>query len=318
MENHIEETNQDVHGLENLPENQRNETKEILADIQKEEDAKANESKKDEGDQKPEDKKPEDEGDKKPEDKGDKDGKKDGEEGTQDKLPRRDTKLVPSYILGIEKTKFEKREKELMDEIDALKTGAKPNVDGEKKEPTKVEIKSLVDKIVTDNEIADPKVISDIFEAVDAYVKDKTQLPPEILAKLQVVDELKSQHEIALEEINFSKDFDKQILPLIKAEYGDDIPEDKVAEIKEKLKGIAYSDEYAKVSYDEIYRGKNDFRGLHTPKKRSAEGTRQTAVDLKAGEKTYTEELSEEEYNKLTPAEQQKYEDAMARRERKG
>lgn len=286
MENHIEETNQDVHGLENLPENQRNETKEILADIQKEEDAKATEAKKDEGDQKPEDGKPED---KKPEEKPE-EGKKDGEEGTQDKT-RRDSKLVPSYLLGIEKTKFEKREKELIAEIDALKTGAKPNVDGEKKEPTKVEIKALVDKIVADNEIADPKVIADIFEVVDAYIKDNIKLPPELIAKLNVVDELKSQHEIAIEEVNFSKDFDKQILPLIKAEYGDDIPEDKVAEIKEKLKGIAYSDDYAKVSYDEIYRGKNDFRNLYTPKKRSAEGTHQTAVDLKAGEKTYTEEL---------------------------
>lgn len=317
MSENIDETKQDVHGLQNLPEDKRKETEEILSEIQKDEDEKNPKPKENEKPQKSEEELKKEEEAKAEADKQklEDDKTKTGNEDSKDKLPRRDSKLVPSYLLGIEKTKAENREKELLKEIEALKTGAK--TDGnDKKEIPKVEIKALVDKIVADNNVEDPKVISDIMDAVDAYLKDKTQIPPEIMEKLKVVDDLKNQHEIALEEINFSNDFDKIVLPAIKAEYGDDVPAEKIAEIKAKLKEVAYTNEYAKVPYDEIYSGKKDFRNLYTPKKRSAEGVHGSNLDLKSGKKVFDTELTTEEYNKLPPEDQQQYEDTMANKER--
>jgi hypothetical protein len=325
MENHIEETTQDVHGLDNLAPGAKKETEEILADINKEEEAKKAAELLKNGEKppkSPEEIKAEEDAKKLADEqaaKKEEEDKKKADLEESQKKPRRESKLVPSYLLGIEKTEREKREKELLAEIELLKKGAKPDGDGssEHKEIPKVEIKALVDKLVADNQIEDPKVIEDVFKAVEAFVNEKTKLPADVLEKLKTVDELKSQAEVAVEEANFNKDFDKDILPLIKAEYGDDIPVEKITEIKEKLKAIAYTPEYQKISYDEIYFGKKDFRGLHTPSKRSAEGSGSGASDLTKSTESFDKELSEEEYNALSPEDQQKYEDTMAKQERK-
>lgn len=329
MSDHNQDSQQDEHGLQNLPEGARKETEEILSEIDKEAAAKAEadksaaeasmseEEKKKAADEAAEKAKADEDAKKKAED----DKKKSDQEG--DKEPRRDTKLIPAWKLKVAEDQAKKREDDLIKEIETLKTTAKPADDksNEKKpEDQNTEIKTIVDKIVAENNIEDPKVIEDMFAAIDAYVKNKTALPQDILEKLKDIDTLKSKaqaDEIAIEEANFNKDFDKIILPLVKAEYGDDVPQEKIDKIKGDLKGIAYTPEYEKISYDEIYLGKKDFRGLHAPKARSAEGDRSGSVELKKGEGSYDRELSEAEYNALSMDEQEKYENSMAKRERK-
>lgn len=306
----IKDANLDAHGLENLPKEKRDETEEILAEIQKEEDAKNPKPKEIEKPQKSEEEIKKEAEDKIAADKKIEEDKiKSGDEGSKDKSRR-----VPSYVLGIEKSRAEKREQELLKEIETLKATANP--DGNNKKDIPLDAKTIVDKIVADHNVEDPKVIEDIMLGVQELLKNnKQELPADLSEKLKVVDDLKNQHEIAIEELNFNNDFDKNILPAIKAEYGDDIPVEKIADIRAKLKAIAYTPEYVKIPYDEIYSGKKDFRNLYVPSKRSAEGGR-TSVDMKPGEKVFEGELSADEYNKLNPDDQQKYEDAMAKKEK--
>ncbi len=319
MTQNIDETNKTSEGgLENMPKALREETESILAEIQQEEDLKNPKPKEDpEKPQKSEEEKKDDEK------KSEEDKSKTGEEGSKDNK-RREPTLVPAWKQKVMEKQASKREEELLAEIETLKkAGAKPeDKDVKKEEPKTNDVKSIVDKIVEKHQVEDPDVIKSIFEEVESLINDKSKTPQDVLEKLKDVDALKEEIkkgkieiEIANEEKNFNSDFDKIILPMIKAEYGETIPAEKISEIKAKLKEIAYTEQYAKVPYNEIYHGKGDFRNLYTAPKRSAEGGR-TSIDLGSGKKVFSEDLTDEEFNKLTPEEQEEYGNQMARKER--
>lgn len=307
MSNSNELTND---GLDNLPESQRKETQEILDDITKAEESKpkpedVDTSKKPEGEEKKDD-----EGDKKPE--LDKDGKPIKTEDESESSKRRPWQKAIEHKRKEHAAGLEQQVQDLTAKIAELTQRAKPD-DGK---PATTEQKNVlgdkVKKLVEESKIDVPP---EFIESIIQLAREGKELPEEITEKLAEVDKIKSAIEVEKEETFFSKDFDKLILPLVKAEYGDGIPEEKIAEIKEKLKQFAYSDQYGHLPYEEIYAAKKDFRGVVAPKKRSAEGPRNGSVTFDESKKDY-KNLTEAEALSLTPEEFDKWSDAQAANER--
>jgi hypothetical protein len=310
-----EESQQDDHGLNSLPANEREETQKILDEIdsedsnKKEEDANKDDTTKSKEVEKTEDK-PED--DKKSEDKSNED---DDANKDKDKKQRRDTTLIPAWKAKVAEEQKNKIISDLQKEIETLKgnPNEKKDIDNDSKDNDSNDIIKEVDELLKAKGLDDDDgLIKDLAK----ILAKRQNIPPEVMEKLKDIDRLNSEAEIKNEEINFSNDFNEQILPLIKAEYGDDIPEDKLKEIKESLKSIAYDPTYAKIPYEEIYRAKSEFRGVIAPKKKSAEGKNNNGIQMSDGAKNYAN-LTDEEVNNLTPDEFDKWSDAMAKNERR-
>lgn len=306
--------------MNGLPQKEREETQKIIDEIAAEEKGKADapaDDKPKDGDQKPKDGDKPAEGDGKPADgKQKKDGE--GDKGKDENRVRRSGKLIPAYVHYSAESKWKARESELTATItdltkkvqDAAKTAPKEEGgDGKPKAASREEkVKALAETHGYSEE-----VIKGILDLVD----DGKQLPPEIVKQIAEMSEttktLKQSREAELEEQEFNRDFDSQILPLIKAEYGDDVPQNVIEDIKEDLKAFAYGDaKYAEVPYDEIYNGKKEFRGVLPPKKKGAEHTHtggaEGALDAEnPGEIDLTKPLSDDAISKLSTKQLETY-----------
>lgn len=271
--------------LDGLPENQRKETQEILDEIGKENPPKPEE--------KPVEKKPEAE--KKPDEKPIEDSKRKG--------------LVPNWILEMKKDEWEKEKSTLLKQIKDLSNQPKPEAGKEAKEEEKnAKIKSIADKFGIEEK--------DVNEFVD-IVKELAGKPsPDLLKDVEDIRELKRQKEIEVEEAAFNADFDKIIAPLVKTEYSDKIPPEILSDIKEKLKEKAYDPKYVEVPLSTLYKGEDGFRGLYESEKKGAEGGRTGFTPISAG-KSF-EDITDEDLQKMSPEEFEKYSDRMAQEEKKG
>lgn len=276
MPNENKEPKQD--GLENLSESDRKETEEILKEIDGAATPPAPAADKPaEGAKPPEDKKPED---KKPADGAPADGKPaDGKPEDKKPAPRKPIKLMPTYVHEIEKGKLTK-------EIERLTTalaGKGPQKDG-KPAPTAddvdAEIKALADKHGFSEEFA-----KDLL-AISIKKIGGVKLPEGLEKKLETVDAMQAERETEKAEKEFSDDFSTIVLPLIKAEYGADVPDSVVADIKANLKEKSVSAGFENVPYEILYKGDDTFRGAIAAKGKGAEGGRGgTFVANGAGEK---------------------------------
>lgn len=270
--------------FEGLPAAEAEETKAILDELNGEAPKPADEKKPDDT-AKPEDKKPDETA--KPEGKTDEDGKKpDGaDDGGKKPESRRDVRMMPAWVHEAFKDKTEKERVALEADLAAARGGKSPDgtgKGGESEQTPKTddelskEAKALAEKHGITEELA--------VDLIEASVK-RSQLTPEAQAKLKEVDNLKAIREAEVETAQYSADFDRTILPIVKAEYGDDVPPEVISKIKDDLKELAYDPEgtYAKVPYTTIYRGEERFRDLVPPKARGAEATRGGATQHAAG-----------------------------------
>ncbi len=299
-------------GLDGMPSADRKETEQILNEI----DADAQ---KDVTPEKPGAKK-EEEGDKpKP------DGKPtDQEKPKDDKVPekRREVKLMPSFIHETAKSQWEKREKDLLGQIELAKKAPteKKESDGDIEEPaSKLTIDSKKIEAFAEKQGISAELAKGLLELA---AENAGQLPPEIAQDLKDVKAFRNEQAIATEAAAFSADFDKSIVPLIKAEYGDDVSPDVIEGFREKLKELAYTPDFAKVPYDVLYKGNDQFRGVIPPKKKAAEGGRgghtQEADAAKGGEGDLDlkEPLSDDQIRSLSDKDFDTYEKNMEQRER--
>ena len=272
-------------GLENLPPKEREETQKVLSEIEAEEKAKADA---DAGQSKADDDaKVKADADAKA--KADADAaaakaKADAEAGKGNQ-PRKKSKLVPEYVLKTAESKAEKREKELLAEIETLKKGNPPK---EEKKPDESKVLSDAEVLAEmDKELDSLATESGIGKDV---LKKLVELPKKVTEKIlakelerirtEAADSLKPLHqltqeaEIKKEETEFNSDFDKVVVPLIKNEYGDNVSPETIEEIREKMKNKAYDPANAETPYPVIYKGFDDFRGLSSPSKKSGEDSR--------------------------------------------
>jgi hypothetical protein len=250
--------------LDGLSDPARQETEEILNEIEQEENKELDKKPPEDGKPKPEDKK-EETPDKKPED-----GKPEDERTPKkpDTEPeRKSSSLMPSYVHKIAMEKKEAEISDLKKKVDELSKGVIPKSE---ERPVTAEQEADLEKEVTrlaEEHKLDPKLVKGLL---DLGMKYGGKLPPEVTAKLAQVDKITQESEVLAEETAYNAAFDKHVLPLIKAEYGD-LPEDTIQAIREKMKEKAYSADYAKTPYSVIYKGVDDFRSYKRPPAKSAE-----------------------------------------------
>lgn len=302
MSNHSEESNQGDLGT--LPEKEQKDTKEILDQIEKDEAARAGESNQDDAAKAEAERKAKEEADAKA--KADAEAAE-AERAKQGKKEDR-SKFVPSWVLEKERTQAAQKIADLEKSL-AEAAGSRK---GENGEETKVERIDRIKETIKKHNI---DVSPEFMEEIVKIASEGKEMPADFATRLADLDKLKHDKEVEAEEVQFSADFEKNVVPMIKAEFGDDVDPTKIAEFKESLKALAYTQEYAKVPYDVIYRGRSEFRTMATAKKRSAEGARGGSGTMSGGEKDYTS-MTEEEAKNLSGEEFDKWSDAMARAER--
>lgn len=291
------EQKQTAEGLENLPQAERDETQKILDEIETEK-AQAPTDPKPTEEVKPVEPKKEPVVEPKPEEKKLEDIKPE---------PRRDTKLIPAWQLEIERDKTAKREKDLLEQIETLKGPA-----GKKPEDTVASPEDFAKRVsaLVDDEGISETLAKRMIELED-IAKNGVKIPKEITEAIEGMKQAKDAASIVAETAQFNQDFDKQILPLIKAEYGDDTKPEIIERIREDLKAKAYSTEYSKVPYTTIYKGEDQFRGVIAEKKKGAEGARggSTAAQENAGgdQIDLAKPLSDEVVASLSNADFEKY-----------
>lgn len=296
------ELNQDNqnHGLDTLPENERKETQEILDSLAPAKD-----------EDKPEEKQPaKEEAPKEP-----------AEPKDEDKNERRDVALMPAWKHKIaekqwqdEKADLERKLAEASDSKGKPSSAELPVTEPEKKSESDIDIKALAEELG-----ADESTVAKIIEAAEERAKAQYkpfELSDEDKQALVAAKEYQAQQALDTERALFERDFTKDVLPEIKKEYGDDVPESVIADLKEKLHGIAYTPEYKLIPYNEIYRAKAEFRGVAAEKRKSAESSRGGAFQV-SGETVKYEDLDENQIANLSGEDFDKYSDYMARRERK-
>lgn len=177
-------------------------------------------------------------------------------------------KLMPVYVHKVAENKWQQDREKLLSSIEDL-TKTNSSKEGETQEAKDARLAKI--KAVADKHGYEPAFVEDILAIA---TENGGKLPPEVEQGLRKAHGLSAERDLEMETANYSADFDRVILPIIKAEYGDDVPKNVISDIKEDLKGLAYSEEYAKVPYEVIYRGNAEFRGLVPAKQKGGESSR--------------------------------------------
>ncbi len=275
-ENQTVEANQDA--LDNLPANEQKETKEILDEISAEAGKKEGEDAKDEAavaakaeeDRRAalteEERVAEDAAKAKTD--ADAQEAKSKLENVKPEPRRKAPKLMPVYVHKVAENKWQQEKEQLLADIDTI-FKSNSSKEGETEEAKAARVAKI--KTVAEKHGYEPEFVTDLLAIA---TENDGKLPPEVEQGLRKAHGLAAERDLEVEDASYSADFDKIILPLIKAEYGNDVPKNVISDIKEDLKGLAYSDEYAKVPYQVIYQGNNDFRELVAPKSKGGEGSR--------------------------------------------
>lgn len=240
---------------------------------------------------------------------------------------RRPSTLVPAYVLKVQEDQANKKIADLTAQLEeARKAGEKALDAGVKPEDAAATLDQRLQAISEKSGIA----VDVLKEVVDLVKPSGTiELPEDLKKDLQAAKDLRAEREVEVEAAKFSADFDRLILPIIHAEYGKDVPEATVTQIKESLKAKAYTQAYAAVPYGTIYKGEDEFRNLVNAKAKGGEGSRGgtmtmadtaaaergTGVDWKALEDSDSMELSEAEVRKLSDEDFDKYGEVMTGRE---
>lgn len=285
--------------LDGMPDVDRKETEEILAEIEK--DEKPNDQKSPE-EQKPEEEKKEETPEKKPEEK--KPEERKPAEG------KRTPGLMPRYVHEIAVKEKDQTISDLQKTIDDLKAGKGPESKEDPKTPEqqndlKGKVATMAEKLAEKHKGVSKELIQDLAESLVDLGLKPAEIPKEITDKLKKVDEWSAQQEVQAEESAFNAAFDKEVVPLIEAEYGK-LPEDTISEIRKLAMEKAYTDEFGKTPLSVIYKGLDEFRSFKRTPARSAEPSRggheRAAADAPEGDDATFENATEEDIEKMDPA----------------
>jgi hypothetical protein len=237
------------------------------------------------------------------------DGKPNGEEdGT-----KRDISYVPAYKLKVAESQFQKREKELLTQIETLSSGQKPTpevkTDGDDTRPVsataEAQAKALAEKHNISEELA--------LDLVKLNPGQAT-LPPEVMEKLNALDDIKLERAAQEAQQAFSTEFDT-VKDAIKAEYPY-ATDKELSQMKDRLFELAHSEQYHTVPLEEIFRGRSEFRGAIQPP--TAGGEEQRGGSHVPTEIVDFANVSEEDIGKMDADTFEKYSDFMAKQEGKG
>lgn len=183
----------------------------------------------------------------------------------KDEKKPRDVKFVEAYKLKIAESQKEATEKKLAEataEIERL--SKKSDLTPKDKEVLNDSINDLTAKYPD----IDPNLLKDLQDSI----LKKVVAPKEVQEALKELATIKAERNESLEAIEYSKDFEKDVMPLIKAEHPN-LSDEALLQIKDSLKVFAYSEEYAKVSLSKIYKAEKESLNIpvSVPKKKSSE-----------------------------------------------
>lgn len=186
---------------------------------------------------------------------------------TEDKKPEREHSFVPAWKLKVaedQKAKAEARYQEAQSEIERL--SRKPEMTKTEKEDLGDALEALGDEFGVDK---------NFLAKLEKAIVSKTSMPKDIAEKLKELDVIKQDRAKEYQDNSYSKEFENDILPLIRAE-NPNISESALSKIKDNLKKCAFSEEYAKLPLAKVYKVEKEELGLPvaTPHKKSVESSR--------------------------------------------
>lgn len=216
------------------------------------------------------------------------DADEDEEDEESDSKPQRKAKMMPAWKHEVALKDIERKHKE---EMETLKTSL---TKGEEKDNAVAADDEAVKKIADKYQV-EPDFIRDIVSIYGA------KLPKDVEAKLAKLDELSQQHQEAVDEQTFSREFDKDVLPLLTAEYPDLSPK-QLDKLKRRVHSIAFTEDYAKTPLSVIYKGLDEFRGVVKAPKTTAEHGKPGSEQVKDVLDVDFENVSEEDVSKMDEA----------------
>ena len=175
--------------------------------------------------------------------------------------PARPARYIPIPQYQEEKSAWKQREKELSDEISALKTAAGPAPDTKREDEA---IKAFAEE----HGVAE-KFARDIL----ALARQQIAIPQNILDKLEAVTAKSADEE---DKTYFEAEFTRGIVPLIQERYPEASPE-AIAKIKTQLDEMSHTRELHRTPLDYIFsRHESDFAEIlkPTPGKKGPESSR--------------------------------------------
>lgn len=232
-------------------------------------------------------------------------GEDDEEDATKpDEKPNRESKFIPAYKYEIIKNQKASTEKQLAEanaKIEEL-SKQKPS------ELSNSEKKELGDayKVIAEKHNVDPELLKDLKNLLASEIST----PAEVMEKLKELDTIKADRAKEFADNAYNKEFDKDILPLLKAEYPD-ISDETLSSIKNDLKTIAFTEEYGKLPLNKVFMAeKSSFKIVSNPKRKSSETVRPGAS--RSIETIDYDNMDENTFNSLPPAKQLEFSRAMA------
>lgn len=210
--------------------------------------------------------------------------KKKAEDGKNDPKNESWRRAVASKHQAKDQAKDEELER-LRKENEELKQPKDPKAPLNPKEPIKLEEKATISeeqKSLAEKYGIEPEDFVKLFPSKEV-VKEviKSGLSDEQKALL---DTLQTERQERAISDGFRNEFEKDVLPLIKAEYPN-ISDEKVGEIKSKIFEKIQIEQYSMTPLSTLYKGEDDFRGVVTiPKKTFDEGSK---VPSNSGKQVY-------------------------------
>lgn len=252
------------------------------------------------------------------------------EEKKADKTPERKPREIPAFQVEIDKKRVEKAHNEeknaLAARIDSLETGVKSilekltektNITAPEQANIEQEIEELSNKLDA-GEILTKDYTKKVIElsAKSLSKAEKAEITTELQDKLSKIDKLEKEGQVANEEKEFSNDFDKSIIPVIRKDYPHASDEDITA-IKSKFHNFYFDSKYITLSSLEIYKlQREEFEKEISPEPR---GSVEIGTGGAVGRETRTIDLdnvSEDDFKKMTSEEQKKVMDYKIAKER--
>lgn len=222
---------------------------------------------------------------------------------------------MPLWKHEVEKKQLQKHHEEeksaLQQQLDKISS----DFEEFKRGHSKQEITDKKDEVSDKLEILANKYEVDggfIRELFDIIPKSSSALPEDITEKLKSVDDLREKARIQQENYEFNVSFVKKVAPKLKEEFPN-ISDEEIEQVKKDIEKHYYSDKYISLDTDEIFTLKKSELTLPTKKTPSEKGTRGVA----RGEKPIDYEgITEEQYSRLSPEEQEKVENYLIAKER--
>lgn len=211
----------------------------------------------------------------------------------------RDIKFVEAYKLKIAESQKETAEKKLQEALSEIeKLSKKSDLSTKDKE----NLDDAMDELSTKYPDIDPNLLKDLQNSI---IK-KISTPKEVQEALKELQTIKAERDESFESIEYSKDFDKDVMPILKAEHPN-LSDEAISQIKDSLKTFAYTEEYAKIPLSKIYKAEKESLNIPiaSPKKKSTESdksfrTRDSgAVDF--------DNMTDEAFNNLSDEEKLKF-----------